>query len=511
MGAVSNNIDKKRMAKNTLLLYFRMAFAMLFGFYAVRLLLQYLGVDDYGLYNIICGLVGMFTFFSGAMATAIQRFLCYEMGQRQLENAKNVFSMSVFLFLILAAIFLIIAETIGLWLTKNELNIPAGKADVALIIYQLSIFMVLFKMLQIPYIAVITSHENMGIFSYISIADTFLHFLSILSLRFVPYNRLITFSSLYTVSNLLIFFLYAVYCYKKYDMCRGGIKFSHKYFKSLISFFSWNLLGSVANISRQQGINLLLNIFCGVVFNATWGIANQIGSAIYQFISSFQHAFNPQILKNYTNPDKDSFYELLQSCSKFSFLLCWLISLPLLMQTKFFLTLWLGSAIPEGAVIFSQMIIIYMLIDAVNGPLWVAVQATGNIRRYQIEISLLTALSFVLSWIALKFGVPACSVAVISAAVNGVTFLYRLNYLKKAIAFPIPSFCVKSLCPILLTVLFGIFAGLFLKLVPRMNILGYLCLITILNILSVILIGLSSSEKQSLLIYIRSKVLKCLK
>lgn len=509
MAEVQNNIDKKRMAKNTVLLYIRMLFLLLVGFYSVRLLLKYLGVEDYGLYNVVFGLVTAFSFFSGAMQSTVQRYLCYELSGGKTENARKVFSATLAMFGVLSIVVLLFAETAGLWFVCNKLNVPTGKAVLAQAVYQFSIFMVIFKVLQIPYIAAITSYENMRTFAQFSIFDAFLHLASVVVLRFIPENRLILFSAFYTLSNLVVLICYAVYCRKKYDICRVWLKADKQYIKEMSSFFSWNLFGAVANISKQQGLNLLLNVFCGVVLNATWGIATQVGSAVSHFYISFQQAFNPQILKSYNDPDRNAFFELLQSCSKYSFMLIWLVALPLLLQTEFFLKLWLGNELPESSVIFTQLMVVAIVIDAICAPLWVSVQATGNIRRYQVEISILICSTFVFSLIALKMGAPAYFVALINAVINFTTLLYRLIYLRKALGFHVLSYVMHSFIPMVLTASIGYFVCLFVKRFfsdGLMYVFVYLAAVTLLNLLVICLVGLSGKERRAFVEYCKKKV-----
>ena len=215
MTLAQNNIDKKRIAKNTLILYIRMILMMLVGFYTVRLLLASLGVEDYGLYNVIFGLVTAFSFFSGAMHSTVQRFLCFELGKSDVQRAKKVFSASLFLFVMLVVLILVLAESVGLWFVFNKLNVPVGRVQTAHLVYQISVFMTIFKVLQIPYIAVVTSHENMRAYTKLSILDAALHFVSVLMLKFIPEQRLIIFTVLYTLSNLVILGCYVAYCWRK--------------------------------------------------------------------------------------------------------------------------------------------------------------------------------------------------------------------------------------------------------------------------------------------------------
>lgn len=503
------NIDKKRIAKNTLILYIRMLFLMLVGFYTVRLLLASLGVEDYGLYNIIFGLVTTFSFFSGAMHSTVQRFLCDELGRGNSAGARLVFGVSVFLFLLVALAVFLLAETVGLWFVHNKMTIPAGRMETALTVYQISIFMVILKLLQIPYISAITSHENMGVYSWMCIADSFLHLVSVLILKFILADKLICFVSFYTASNFLILGLFAVYCYRKYDICRIGLKPEKEYLKSMTAFFSWNLFGAVGSILKQQGLNLLLNVFFGVVLNATWGIANQVGNAVNQLVASFQQAFNPQILKSYDNADKKAFFELLQSCSKYSFMLIWLVSFPVLLQTEFLLKLWLGNKLPEGAVVFTQLMIVYMLFEALSGPMWVAVQASGSIKRYQIEISCLLGSAFLFSFIALKSGFPAVCVPVINAAVNMGALVYRLFYLQRRIDFSAVQYCRKTIVPAAAVAALSCAVGFFSKLFAAdvwYAVILHLFTVCILNLLISIVCGLSSNEKKAFRAFVLKRI-----
>jgi O-antigen/teichoic acid export membrane protein len=313
------------------------------------------------------------------------------------------------------------------------------------------------------------------------------------------------------VSNLAVFLCYAAYCWKNYDICRVGLRVDKSYLKSMSAFFSWNLFGAVANISKQQGLNLLLNVFCGVVLNATWGIATQVSAAVGQFTASFQQAFNPQILKSYSNGDKSAFHELLQSCSKYSFLLIWLVSLPILLQTEFLLKLWLGNTLPDYAVLFTQMAVLYIVIDALSGPLWVAVQATGNIKRYQIELSILVSVSFISSWVALALGASACFVAIVNVVVNMLCHLYRLYYLHKKIDFPMAKYYVKVLIPAVLTGAVGYISGICTQQYAGKqwySIIGYLAAVTVFNVIVMAFAGLSGTERKLLKSYIVKKLSK---
>ena len=509
MSTQQKNINKQRIVKNTLILYVRMIFVMITGFYTLRLLLTSLGIEDYGLYNVIFGLVTAFSFFSGAMQSTVQRFLCYEMGEGSIDNVKKVFGVSVFLFLLVALAVFILAETAGLWFVDHRMSIAPDKMDTARTIYHISIFMVIFKLLQIPYVSAVTSHENMGVYSWFCIGDSFLHLVSVLGLKFVMADKLICFVAFYTISNLLILILYVLYCCKKYEECRVFRKFDRQYLKDMGSFFSWSLLGATANVLKQHGLNLLLNLFYGVVLNATWGIATQVGNAANQLVASFQQAFNPQILKSYTTSDKKAYFELLQSCSKYSFMLVWLIALPVLLQTEFLLKLWLGAELPTDVVIFTRLMIVYMLFEALSCPLWVAVQAVGDINRYQIEISCISGSSFIFSLIALEFGAAAVSVAVISAAVNMLALIYRIFYLQKKIRFSVSGYWLKALLPVMVVTLGSGICGVVINRFSGeswLNVILCLILSSVVNVVIMLLFALSGQERKYLRNYFYQKI-----
>jgi O-antigen/teichoic acid export membrane protein len=338
----------------------------------------------------------------------------------------------------------------------------------------------------------------MRTFSQISILEAIFHLIAVWILKFIPESRLIYFVILYTAGNLFILFYYVIYCHCRYDICRIRFCVDREYLRSMLSFFSWSLLGAVANMSKQQGLNVLLNVFCGVVLNATWGIATQVGGAVNQFVTSFQQAFNPQILKSYSTSSREEYLNLLQNCSKYSFMLIWIVALPILLQTEFLLKLWLGKDLPAETVIFTQWMVLYMVIDAVSGPLWMAVQATGNIKRYQFEVSCLICSTFLFSFIVLKCGGAAYWVVIINVIINFACLVYRLFYLNKNIQLAIFRFCQKVCFPIIAIGVISYIAGIMLK--PLIGnsigfILIYLFGILVISLVVCLLIGLSKHEK----------------
>lgn len=363
----NTNKDTKRIAKNTLLLYFRMFIMMFISFYTSRVVLNVLGVEDFGLYNIIGGIVVLFSILNGALSSSTQRFLNYEIGKDNKAGVTSVFKNSLSLHLILICVILILSESIGLWYVNNLLDVPIGRLRAANYIYQFTIATFVLNVLRVPFNASIIAYEKMNFYAYISIAEAILKLLIVYLLLMSVYDKLIIYGFLMMMVTLIINMAYIIYCSYSFNDIKIGLSWNKEKIKSITSFSGWNLFGSVAVVSSQHGINLILNYFCGVALNAAAGIANQVTSAMYGFISNFQVAFNPQIVKLYAQNKKEDFFKLIFRASKFSFILFWLIGLPVLLTTPIIFDIWLNQ-IPEHSVSFTRIIIIYLLIDALNVP-----------------------------------------------------------------------------------------------------------------------------------------------
>lgn len=429
--ANNDNINKKRILKNTFFLYIRMICVLVANFYAVRLLLQIIGVEDYGVYNIVFGFAILFSSLNSAMTSMVQRYLCYEIGQHNDFRLKQVFSISIFFFVILALLIIVFSETLGLWFVSRKLSIPEDRISAAYFVYQFSIIAVVISTLQIPYNSAIIAFEKMDVFSKISIANAILTLASIFLLNYVDCDKLKAYSIFVTTSALVIFACYVIYCIRTFPCCRGGMKLNKIRLLAMMRFFLWSTLGALGNIAKTQGLNILLNIFCGVAFNATWALGQKVMAAVGMLLTNFQTAFNPQLLKSYKSPNKENFTDLLIVSSKYSYFLLYLAIFPVMLKTAFFLQFWLGNNIPPYLSSFVQFLLIVVLFDSFNGPLGIAAQADGRIAVYQICITSIYFLSVGISYVFLAYGsfpvVVPCSVAFTA----GIMFLYRLGYLRK--------------------------------------------------------------------------------
>lgn len=430
-----NSQNNKRIAKNTLMLYIRMLLIMVVSLYTSRVILQALGVEDFGLYNVVGGVVVLFTFINNAMVTSTQRFLNFEIGRNNLDEARKVFSASLNIHIIIAGAFLLLAETVGLWFLNRYIQIPDGREIAANWVYQFSIIVSILNIIRSPYNAAIIAHEHMSFYAYVSIIEIILK-LAIVYMVYLFADRLIAYAFLMMVVTLIILGAYYIFCKRKYEICRYQFEYDRKRYMALASFSGWSLFGSLANMGASQGINIILNMFFGVSVNAAMGIANQVNAAVYQFVSSFQTAFNPQIIKSYAAGDRTYFISLIMNTSRYSFLLLFLLALPIYICCPEILSIWLGT-VPEYAVEFCRLMLLFLLIDAVQGPLWVSAQATGKIRNYQVLMSVLILLNLPITYVLLIFFKNPEIALIVRVAVNFITAVARVIYLNHLYDFPV--------------------------------------------------------------------------
>lgn len=427
------------------MLYFRMAVVMAIAFWTSRVVLQTLGVEDFGIYNVVGGVVGLFTFLNAALSGATQRFLNFELGRKDEVRLQKIFSASLVIHFLIAIVILILSETIGLWFLNTEMNIPAERMAAANWAFQLSVASVFVSVVRVPWNALVIAHERMTFLAWLSIAENVAKLGIVFLISFGNADKLIFYAILMflviagaTATNVF-------FCIKNFTRTvRFSFPRERSLFKELLSFSAWNLISGVAILSASQGGNMLLNIFCGVAVNAAMGIANQVNSAVYQFVSNFQTAFNPQITKSYAENDREYFLHLIFGASKISYFLLLFLAVPVFVNAEFLLNLWLGS-VPEHVVNFVRLTLVFSLIDAINGPLWVSIGATGNIRVYAICVSSLNLLNLPISYLALKIGAPAESVLSVRVAINLAMMASRLIILRKQISLPVRKY-LKSVC-----------------------------------------------------------------
>lgn len=435
-------------AKNTFMLYIRMGIVMLVTFWTSRLVLEKLGVDDFGIYSVVGGVVVLFTFLNGALTQATQRFLNFELGKKDFGRLRSVFSTSVFIHFCIAAFVLVLAETLGLWFLNTQMNIPGGRMIAANWVYQFSVAGTCVGIIRSPYNAAVIAYERMSFLAGLSIAECLGKFGILFLLGIGETDDLIFYAGL----MLGIIALATVgnwhYCRFSFpEITKLSFPRDKKLFGEILSFSGWQLISGIAGLSSTQGINMLVNIFCGVVVNAALGLANQVSTAVYQFVGNFQTAFSPQITKSYAENDKAYFMNLIFRSSKISYFMMLFIALPVWINTEFLINLWLVD-VPAHTINFVRLAIIFSMIDALNGPLWMSIGATGNIKTYAICVSALNFLNLPLAYLALHLGMAPEAVLVIRIGTNLLMMASRLVILRKAILLPVRKFISQVCVPV---------------------------------------------------------------
>ena len=428
-----------KIAKNTLLLYARMFLVMGISLYTSRIVLQVLGIEDFGIYNIVGTTVVLFSFISNSLTTAIQRYLSYALGQNDLNRFTDIFTQGFYAFLLLSVVLLVISETVGLYIFYNFISIPDERFQAALWVYQFSIFSFIFSILKTPFSASLIAYERMSFFAYMGIVEVILKLLVVFIIVIASFDKLIFYSSLLLIISIFILGVHIGYCSRCVAGCRLRSGLNRDIVKELTSFSGWTLLTSGSQMLTYQGVNILLNNFWGVFINAATGIANQILGACTQFLGNFQVAFNPQVVKSYASGDLQYFRSLLYRTSIASFYLMMLVTIPLIVEMDYILSVWL-TEVPSYTAEFSICIVLSLLIESYSGPMWMAVQAIGQIKRYQIIISLLYLLNFVGSFVLLVWGYSPVSVFMIRIVVSVLVLWARAYLLNKMVDISLMRF-----------------------------------------------------------------------
>lgn len=421
--------SNRRIAKNTLALYFRMIITMLIGLYTSRIILQALGVEDYGIYNVVGGFVSMFSLISGSLQGAVGRFLTYELGLGNMQKLKVVFSTSFFVMLGLSALIIVFTETLGLWYLFNKLVIPVNRFNAAFWCFQLSVVSFVMSLMSTPYSSSIISHEKMSIYAYISIVDVILKLVICFFVMQFSKDKLVLYSFLLCCVGIIDQALYVAYCRQKFEECKLRLCFDKLLFRKMFGFAGWNFVGSSAAVLRNQGANLLLNAFGGPVVNAANGISNTVCGVVSGFVGNFSQAFNPQITKRYAAQEYESLMRLVIYGSKYSFYLMLLIALPVLFNAEYIFYMWLG-VVPEYTVTFSRWMFVFLLAESISRPIITVKNATGQIRSYQLVVGGILLLMLPVSYVGLKLGMPVTFVAVVNAVTAIIAIFARMYMLR---------------------------------------------------------------------------------
>lgn len=438
--------DNARLAKNTMFLYFRMIFIMAVTLYTSRVVLRVLGVEDFGIFNVVAGVVAMFGFFNSSMSATTQRFISFSLGRGD-DNLNKVFSTCVLTHALIALGVLVLVESVGLWFLYNKMIIPEVRMDAAFWVFQFSALSTVVTVMSIPFNADIIAHEKMSAFAYISIVEVCLKLLIVFLLDVGNIDKLVLYGFLLLLVQCGIFLTYMGYCLRHFKESRFRFVYEKKLFSEVFSFAGWNLWGYLASILYTQGLNILLNVFFGPVVNAARGLANQVDGAIRLFASNFQMAINPQIVKTYAAKDLESMHKLVFRSSKFSFFLLLALSLPVMIEAPVILRLWL-STVPDWTASFLRLMLVVVIVDSVANPLMTSAAATGRIKLYQSVLGGIQLLIVPVAYVVLRMGGEPNSVFVVHICICLIAFAVRLFIVRGMIGLSIKKYlmevCVKS-------------------------------------------------------------------
>lgn len=420
---------KNRIAKNTLFLYFRMIVLMAVTLYTSRVVLKTLGIDSYGIYNLVAGFVILLSFFNQGLATGLQRYVNYALGHEDKVYERQVYSSGLRILAVIGLVIFLILETVGMWVLNTYLDIPEGSLVAANVVYQVSIVNFLVDTLRIPDEAVIRAHERMSFYSYISIVEAVLKLLILFLLVTMPFDKLILYSILVLGVTIIINNVYRFYVIRQFNL-RFDRTYNKEITRELTTFSGWNIFGSIADIGYQQGTNIILNIFYGVALNATMGITNQVKNAVYNFVRNILVASNPQIFQLHSKGLYEEFRQLVLSISKYAYFMFLLIALPLIYNMSYLLNVWLTDVPPMGTT-FCILIIIFCMIDSLNGPLWTAAQADANIKKYQIVTGIILLMNLPGTYLVFHFGMSPQWMLYVQIFIVIVSLIYRVVYLHR--------------------------------------------------------------------------------
>ena len=501
------NSNNKIILKNTFFLYVRMFMKMIISLYTSRIILEYLGIIDYGIYNVVGGIVILFSFINGSMAISVQRFLSYEIGRKNQEKINTIFSMSIFIHLLISILIFIIVELLGPYLF-SQLTIPSERLSAAYIVFHISIISTCITFNQIPHTALLISYEKMNAYAFIGILDVILKLLVVFVLPYSTIDKLILYALLYCFSTIIISLSLFLISRKQFPFVKLSRIWDRNLFKELLAFAFWNSFSEFAWSAVGQGVNIVLNIFFMPTVNAARGIAIQVMGALNQFVVNFQTAMNPQIIKSYAENNTNQTLTIALKGTKYSFFLMFFLSLPFLFNIEYILTLWL-KVVPPETMIFCQLAIIGILCDILSNVFAIVVKATGKIRNYQIIISILLFLNLPLSYLSLHLGNTSFSVYYVYIFISLIIMVVRVEYLKLIIGLTWKVYIKEVLTPVCSTSIIAI-------LLPTLTYqytdgsFTRFCLHILMCILSCILaiyfVGLDSNEKVFIINKIKSKI-----
>ena len=500
-----NAHNTRRIAKNTLVLYVRMLVLMLVGLYTSRVVLSALGENDFGTYDVVGGVVAMFTIISGSLNSAISRFITFEMGKSDPMRLNKVYSTAVAIQLILAVVVVLIAEPVGLWFVRNKMTIDPSRIQAAIWVLHFSLASFVINLMSVPQMASITAHEKMSAYAYIGTMEGLLRLAVAVLISRSSSDRLVLYSALMMVTVLMVRAAYGIYCRRNFPECRYRWVKDALLVKEMFSFAGWNFIGASSGVLRDQGGKILVNLFYGTAVNAARGVAMQLNGAVQGFVTNFMTAVNPQITKSYASGDHGYMYYLISKSSRMSYYLLFVLALPVLFNTGYILDIWLEE-VPAHSALFVQLFLIFTLSESLSNPLITAQLATGNIRNYQLVVGGLQLLNIPVSYAFLKAGAVPEVTVMVAIAISQICFFARLFMLKGMIGLPVGDFLKKVYMNVLGTTALSLAVPFVIHGFLPDTIWGVIISVTLCVIsagLSVLTFGLSRGERHEISCWIK--------
>lgn len=501
--------SNKRIARNTSILYFRMLIIMGITLYTSRVVLRILGFEDFGIYNVLAGVILMFTFINSAMSNGTSRYIAFELGRGNSEQLKKIFSATLSIHIVISFVILVLAETIGLWFVYHKLSIPPDRMDAALWVYHFSVISCMITLTQVPYNAAIIAHEKMNFYAYISILDVSLKLFVIYILAIIPIDKLKSYAILSCFVTFIIAVVYRVYCKHKYKECTYTLFWEKSLYKELTHFSSWALLSNFSYLCSTQGANILLNLFFGPIVNAANAIALQVNGAVYSFVNNFRTAINPQIIKSYATGSHDTMQSLTLNGTKYSYFIMLFLTLPIILEAQTILELWLDN-VPENAALFVQLVLIYSLIQTFDTSFYATIQAVGRLKENVIFSVGISILVLPVTYFLFKIGYPAKMLFLVLIFLVSILSFFIKPYLLSIIAkIKVRIINKHVFIPALKVTMVSIIIPVFVSCVLpqsilRLLIVGFVSCLAVS--ISVYFLGIDVSKRMDLKNYIKYKL-----
>lgn len=490
----SNN---KQILKNTGYLYTQQILVLLVSLYTVRVVLKTLGVEDYGIFNVVGGVVAMFGFLQGMFVNAVQRFFAYELGRNNFIRLNQYFNTSLWCFALIAIVVVVLAETIGLWFVNTHLIIPDERIVAAQWVYHMSILSFVFNLIMTPFNSIIIARERMKVYAFVGMADVLLKLLIVFALTLFAFDKLQLYAILLCCLSFIHALFYIIYTRVQFQETRITGYCNRLMMKEVMNYSGWSLFGSLSSVVRSQGLNMLINMFFNPAVNAARGIAYQVNGVVNMFVTNFSIAFRPQITKLYASGEQNSMISLVFRSTKLCYYLVFIFFVPITIETHYLLQLWLGE-IPKYTVIFVRLVLFIALIESIGNPIMAAIQATGNIKWYQIVVGSFLLLNLPISYILLYIGFPPQSTMVAGAVIAIISHIARMFFMRKQVNMSIRAYMKGPMLTIFLVTLCTIIIPLLLFISFDESLVRFLLVAAtsvLCSILTIYFIGFTTGEK----------------